>query len=505
MEHNSLTLSVSVDQAVVLAVCVRVQRMFQRCAWMGLAVVSCSCHVSSRWEPADTGDAATLVMNMDAAATDAVTPAQLDAATMTQPAATFDAGTPASSARDAGADAQSGGDPNALPANVSFDTARKVPLASAEIWQTLHSVDQVDYYSFDAEAGRFYVLSTNRGNFSPDNVISLFDADHKLLAENDDGSLWPGDAIDARLLVRAAKSGTYYVVVEDRTTPPEYFDDRFASLYYQLMVRAIDADTPGFALESANDMAAAPAQFVNDARSGNVYVTLLGTLSEGDRDLFSFSGRADNALIGELLVPGPDGDGSTALLGRVRVASADQHAVGFIDRALGQHNIHPPVTDGMYQLTVSADGKPGDNGFYVINLTLLPDNPREQFTNSNDTLAMAEPLVWKGSVRRRSLLLAHVPPGDVDYYSFAVEDGDQILVGCEGESGGSGVHALRAEVRDELDKVLAFAVETADHNLLIERVPLMTKGMRYLRLSSDTAVKADMVEPWVRCVANAGP
>ena len=469
--------------------------MCRRSGLLGLVCLLCSCSASSRLDAdaqahqSQKADAS--IAPSDASAFDSAAPDGFDAGTALNPQ---DAGN--SSAADAGSD-------DALPTNVSFDTARQVDVGAPDVWQSVRSADQVAYYAFRAEEGKFYVLFTNRGTFSPDNVITLYDADHHVIAENDDGSLWPGDQIDARLVIRAPKSGTYYAVVEDLTTPAEYFSGDQPFLYYHLIVQAIDATTPGFALESTDD-SPTPVTFVESMPTGNTYITLLGELSDGDQDAFSFDGRTDRALIGDLLAPGPNGDGSTALLGRVRVASADQRAVGYIDRALGQHNIHPPLGDGRYELVVSADGAPGGNGFYVINLTLLPDNPREQYSNSNDTLAMAEPLLWKGAANRRSLLLARLPPGDIDYFSFEVHDGDHVLIGCESESGGSGVHGLRAEVRDELDKVLAFSVEDPSSNLLIDKVLPMTAGMRYLRLSSETAESTQMIDPWVRCVVNVG-
>jgi hypothetical protein len=469
-----------------------------------LILLLCSCRVSSRWDVhPNTPDAdISAAAESDASHTVDAEPEK--------PAPAFDAGLVQDGALQPNADAapdDSGSvGPEALPTNVSFDTARQVEVGSLAVWQTLHSDEQVDYYTFEAVAGGFYALSTSRGTFSPDNVMTLYDGERKPIAENDDGSIWPGDAIDARLVVRLPSAGKYFVRVEDRTTPADFFSGQFGpSLYYQLIIRAVDGSTPGFALENANETQPATANLVDDELTGNAYVTLLGDLSASDRDVFAFTGKADRALIGELLAPGPAGDGSTALLGRVNIVNADQHVLGGIDRAIGQHSIHPPVGEGAYQLTVSADGQPGSNGFYAINMTLLPDNPREQYNDSNDTLAMAEPLMLKGSFNRRGLMLARLAPGDVDYFSFDVLKGEQLLIGCESESGGSGVHAMRAELRDERDKPFASAIEEPNQNLIINAVAATTAGPRYLRLSSETVSQADMTEPWARCVVNAHP
>ena len=475
-----------------------------------LLVLSCGCHVSPRFEatPATPASPDANSAVADAAGAGREPDARVFALDAGPDAAT-DAGNVDGVRDDAAPDAAFNDAANpaeALPSNVSFETARNVQLGAIDVWQTLHSDQQVDYYAFDAPAAGFYALSTNRGSFSPDNVMTLYDSERHAIAENDDGALWPGDAIDARLVVRLPVAGRYFVRIEDRTTPAEFFDGGFGpSLYYQLSIRAVDGNTPGFALENANDAQPTQISFLMDERSGNVYVTLLGSLSTDDNDVFALAGRTDSALIGDLLLPGPTGDGSTALLGRVRVVNAEQHALGRIDRAVGQHAIHPPVGDGAYQLVVSADGQPGNNAFYALNLSLLSDNPREQHSDSNGVLAMAEPLVLKGSGNRRGLVLASLPPGDVDYFSFDVYETEQLFISCESESGGSGVHALRVEVRDARDHVLAFAIEEPAKNLFIEQLSVPSAGTHFLRLSSEAVAKTDMVEPWARCVVITSP
>jgi hypothetical protein len=382
------------------------------------------------------------------------------------------------------------------PENVSFETALRVQTDGSNHLQDEQSADQLDYYVFSGTAGEFYELRTDTGDFTPDNVISLYDAEHTLIAENDSGSIWPGDAIDARLVVRVPSSGDYYVAVEDRLTPPEFFHSSFPLLYYHLSVRALGADATAVAHEG--DAAPATVAFVQDATSGYGYATLLGEFGAGD-DAFTFIGSTDQALIGHALPSGSSGNGGSAQGGRVRVATADEHGLAEIDRGRGQENIRPPVTDGTFRVTLSADGDLGANAFYAVDLVLLPDNPREQNDADNGALAGAETVAMKGGNRRRGLLLSTLPAKDIDYYQFDAAQNEHVSVLCEGESGGSGVRGLRAELRDDADTMLASALETEVANLQINAVQVGAAGTYYLRLTSDATPKAPVNEPWVRC------
>lgn len=382
--------------------------------------------------------------------------------------------------------------------NDSFETARPIEIGDTGALMDEKSADQVDYFVFSGEAGSFYELTTNRGTFSPDNLISLYDSEHELLAENDDGWIWPGDKIDSRLVVRLPATGQYFVRVEDRFTPPEFFAPSelggIASLlYYVLHVRAIGPDSEGYAFA---DQANASITLRKDEASGYAYVTLLGQF-DGDIDLIGFSGIPDDLLVGHMHPGGPSGSGSTAAGGRVRVL-AGERVLAEIDRAKGQEHIHPPLSEGSHQLSISPEGSLGDNPFYAVDLVLLPDNPREQADAMNGTLAGAEAINFTGRGRRRGLMLSTLGAGDVDYYSFDALAGQQIALGCEGESAGSGVRGLHVELRDTADVALASADETATSTLQLPVVQVAQAGTYYIRLASAPQTPAS-IEPWTRC------
>ena len=69
--------------------------------------------------------------------------------------------------------------PSLVPGK-SFETALRIEPGARPGPVDERSVDQVDYYVFHAEAGSFYELATDRSQFSPDNVIALYDAQKRL-------------------------------------------------------------------------------------------------------------------------------------------------------------------------------------------------------------------------------------------------------------------------------------------------------------------------------------
>ncbi len=389
------------------------------------------------------------------------------------------------------------------PTNVSFETALRIGVDGKAALQDRVGANQIDYFTFTAEAGAFYELKTDFGPFSPDNVLSLYDPDRTLIAQNDNGSLWSSDDIDARLVVRTPKAGDYFVRVEDPKTPPEFFEaSAFPLLFYHLTVRKLASDTPGFALAAAGTPPAL--HFADDPTTHNAYVTVVGAFTAGTDSAFSFAGRANAALIGHVLPMGSMGNGSTAVGGHASVLSSDQHALADADLGNGQYSLHPPVADGTYQVVLHAGATTGVNDFFAADLLLIDDNPREQAEAANNQLSGAEPLSMQGTSRRRGLILASLPAMDIDYYHFDVNMNEHVSVACEGESGGSGVRNLRAELRDGSDQMLASALETSSANLLISKYTVTAAGTLYLRLSSDATAPMNQIEPWVRCVLIAG-
>jgi hypothetical protein len=387
--------------------------------------------------------------------------------------------------------------------NFSFDDAKPLELGPVGALQPLESADQVDYFSFEAEAGEVYALATARGRFSPDNVIAFYDPHREKLAENDVGGVWPGDLIDARLIVRARESGTHYVVIEDRQLPQAAFESEdIPTFFYRVTVTHLEPSMPGVAFDDGATDQPTAVELLEDEAFGVAYVTVVGELSEGETDRFTLHGGAGLVLVGHVLPGGITGNGSTLLGGIVGVRDAAEHLVAEIDRGVGTEHFHPPVADADYTLSVRADGALGDNAFYAIDLVLLPDNPGEEATD-NDTLEAAQALELKGGFLRRGTILAELPPLDQDYFAFEAQESDRVDVRCEGQSAGSGVRELRAEIRDAADEVLGNATEAIDTGLFLSGVTVGEAGTYYLRLSSATPKSAEAAPAWVRCAVIA--
>jgi len=294
-------------------------------------------------------------------------------------------------------------------------------------------------------------------------------------------------------------------VVEDPYTPAQFFDSDFALLFYHLRLRALQDGVPGIALAHGDEPS--PVEFALDARTGYLYATLLGELGDAP-GTFDFTGSEARALIARVQAPGSEGNGSSAAGGEIELLDGEQHVIAHIDCSSGQRALDPPVEAVPYRLLVKTGGELGDNPFYALDVVLLPDNPREQSDVDNGVLAGAEAFVLEGMFSQRGLVLATVPENDIDYFKVDAMALDSILAVCEGESGGSGVRGLTAELRDDADQVLATATETGIANLQIERTQVDHDGTYYLRLTSSTPEVIDgdgAVLPWARCAVIVGP
>lgn len=392
-------------------------------------------------------------------------------------------------------------EPLPITENESFETALPLSLGTGRLQDVLHFA-QENYFVIEGRAGDFVELRTSAQTFSPDVKLRLYDAQRTLLAENDDGSLWPGDSVDARVVARLPAAGRYFVKVTDDTTRREYFASDSASLlFYRVDARVIAPDTEGFVF--ADHAGPREIAFALDARSGHSYVTLVGTLEPSQLDSFVFGGLENQIVVGHLLGAGIVSPAASVPVDKLRVMTSDQHVLAEVVGAPGPAKFYPPVTTGKNLLTVAAPASVGANGYYAVDLVMLPDNPREQREAENGLLAGAEPLMLTGT-RGRALLLADVPFGDVDYFSFAASADDELLVSCEGQSAASGVRKLHAEIRDDKDQTVGVLTESESHELDIEALRVPATGTYYLRLFSDPEQGPQPVEAWVRCVVLVG-
>jgi hypothetical protein len=458
---------------------------FRRGAFLGVALACAACgddDAATHHEKADSGPSVTDAGPPESG-TDASRPNDDDGG-----AAPNEGGapTPVADAGDA-----------SLPNNDSFDTARPIVLGGKREFEDLRK-PQKSYFSFQGKEGGFYEFMSFFGPYAPDNTLRLYDSDRTLLAENQSGERWPGDtSTDTRLVVRLPKGGTYYLEFEDPALVPESFPDAYTEYFFYVSARELTPGTSGAGFESQD------ADFATDATSGYLYTTLVGTFRDGEDGVFKIPGVAGQALIGQVLPSGVPGNGSTATGGIAQVTSPKGDVLASIERDRGQSDIHPPIGEGSYDFTMTASGDLGDNGFFAVDLVMLPENPVVEQTPDNVTIAGAEPIQMLGTIIRRGLMITTIPAAEVHYYSFAANAGETILAACEAESAGSGIRSLHADLRDANDKVIATTAETPIENAYVPTTTVQDTGTYYLRLTTEAA-SSTVVDPWVRCVVNIG-
>ncbi len=403
----------------------------------------------------------------------------------------------AAAARDAtqpGMDARpDGGDvPSWRVPHPSFEQALRVEPDGSPNLIDERSADQVDYFVFRGRAGAYYEILTDRGEFTPDNTLELYDAQRRKLGANDDGARFPGDDIDARLVVRLQADGDYYVRVEDLQTPAELFSSALPLLYYHISVRELTASSEAYAVW--NQGSTLP--FVEDDEYGYHYVTVIGELRAGGGAI-TFDSPVANALIARIHAGGVEGNGSSVSSGAVRVESQGKR-VSEIVRTLHE-DFHPPVAAGTVDVSIEAPEPLGDNPFYAVDLVLLKDNPSER-AEPNESAERAESITLSRATTGRGLLLSRLPAGDVDLWRIPVVTASRVIFSCEAASGGSGLQGLHVELLDAELAPLTDASE--DEDGLAGQYEGSLTGPLFLRVRGAGAAAA--LEPWVRCVVIAG-
>jgi hypothetical protein len=372
-----------------------------------------------------------------------------------------------------------------------------------------------DYFTVDLTAGDWVVITTTANPDDDiamvDTVIQLFDgpSEADLVAENDDSV--PRVNTDSELIYHVPVDGTYYVRVLEFTdwmmeTPLE----GEAGFTYTLAAGTVDPDAAVVTIDGETGNDAASAQVLNTDMD---YGIVLGTFADGDDvDVFSFS--VTDRVGFEMMPSGTTGYGSTSPIGNIWISDmAGTEIIGRLDNASGAYEeLSPALPAGDYLLHVEHGGSAvGENDFFVLKaFTGLTENPPETMEADNGTLAGAEALTQEldmEAMLNRAFVLAQLGEDDVDYYSFAVADGEVISVGCGSRSSGSGVMGLRAEIRDDSDAVIGMALEAPPDGLFIDGS--MTSppgaGTYYLRLTK-TGQDAEVASTYVRCgVATGAP
>jgi hypothetical protein len=366
--------------------------------------------------------------------------------------------------------------------------------------EVINPAGDTDMFQFEGVEGQWLRIITRSGGSPVDPVITLFDSEMTQIGENDDDI--PRTGTDSEINFHVPATGTYYVMVQEFSSWAMMDPVGGPDYTYTLRIPVWDSNISGVVIdpEMGDDAASATQE---------EFGTILGTFRDNsDVDVYrvrvasSTTARYDVTILPQ----GPDGQGATSLAGDVWLTDlGNTETIARVNNSLGNPALEPPVTPGEYLLWIEHPGTAaGSNDFYVLRPALFVENDPENGDPSNNTLAGAESLVINDDGTTRSaFVLAQLPDGDVDYFVFNVESGEEFSVACGAESSGSGVRGLALEVRDGNDAVVQMRTEELDGAFVEAFVPTST-GTYYVRISAGAAA-VDVTSRYVRCGMRAAP
>lgn len=425
-----------------------------------------------------------------------------------------DTGRRDSGPRDSGPRADSGpadsGEPPPTDGNDSFQEAVEVPFGSGAGTQAaLNPVDDHDFYRFTAPANTFILIAAAATAQSEENiadtVITLYDDAMNKLAENDDVLAPVTRSTNSEIVYYVPAETTFFLEIQEWSTwSMQKERSGGPGFTYRVSVIGLADSNNGVVIdpETGDDAASAvPIEFGRNASF------ILGTWTDpADVDVYRLSVRGSETVLftADLLGFGPEAQGSTSPAGLVWLTDVTGSTItARIDNAVpGLDALSPPIDPGEYLLWVGHPaGALGANDFYVIKPSVGGENPLETGDPMNDTLDGAEPLAQAKTTTpgvRAAYILARLPEGDVDYFSFDVLEMEKVDLVCAARFVGSGTRDLQVEVRDGSDSVIATVTEPADGTAFLEAVTVTSTGTHYLRLAPG-AQDAEVTGDFVRC------
>jgi len=406
--------------------------------------------------------------------------------------------------------------------------------------------DDIDYFLVTALADDWLMLWTEgyiegiEGHLDP--VVTLWNEDGTTLLATADDQV-PRINTDSEMIYHVVDAGTYCVQVEKW----DHWAGQAASSItddhtYTILSGTLGHDLPINNLEeeanddigTANDMSLY-ASTTSSATMANIY----GMLSPAaDLDLFTYTQPANNVASHFYFKPsGPggsgddaaEGHGSTLDLGFVNISDMSGNLLASLDVSLGSDSISLPLEAGeeVVVWVQGVDGwTAGANDFYFINVyNSDTDNDLEAeeyeepapdagvdagaWVGTNDTAATAETLTFAATTSgdEASYLMGNIDPvGDVDYYEFEAEAGEEISMACGAARSGSGLDGATFAIHSAGDVELQSETETDDADLWWSNYPGASMGAitvsadaTYYLVVSATGQDADVASKFYRC------
>lgn len=434
--------------------------------------------------------------------------------------------------------------------NCNPETAEPIEINDMNpIEADLEPVDEdEDFYSFEGTAGQALFIYTDAkqppdefSNDYADLVITLYDANGKRIAENDDPT--PRFSNDSEIYTILPADGTYYVRVEECTTwaiqngLPDTSCAPAGDILdtsYTLSIFELDPALPSIVIESkgmdiADPMSAAAIEYEPGQNPGTfIIATNAGYFTDAmDKDYFKFTVPVDDpgTMANEGIVldpterlvgyfnfppPGDSGNGSTSPLGMISIVDPVTMAVhARIDGNLS-NEMSPPLEVGKeYLIEMAAPAAGGDfagNPFYFFLHNGGGSNPVEKELTGggapNNTHLTAEVLV-KAMNTQSYFVEGDLTgaPVDVDYFEVAVPAGMNVVsVACGAKRSGSGLENFKATVlgADGMMSV-GTGTEAANMDLFLQNLAVPAGAMKlYLKLEAGSQ-NAMVTSSFYRC------
>jgi cysteine-rich repeat protein len=366
----------------------------------------------------------------------------------------------------------------------------------------------LDFYRFSGDANIWTYIDTD-GNSSDDNdkidtVISVYDANCNLIAENDDAA---SGSADSELILRLPADGDYFVEVQDYNTwkgdrTPRGSED----FTYTLKVSSLNGDQTNIAEDGGEDEDTALPIPVVSNRANLVFGRFI---ENGAAQVYSFSITSEDKpkFSAELKSVGAQGNGSTLDGTVLRVTDEGGNTVARIAHSEDQDDINPgnlPLGDYHLWVEHPTPDQLGSNDFYVARVRISEGNEPEQADETNGSIEGAEALSTSSTgSTKRYYLVANIGIDDVDYFSFDLPANHTVTVACKSANGGSGLIDFRAEIRDGNDAVAGGATEDAS-GIYVRDIGGLSAGPHYLRLSAG-GQSPDITGNWARCGVHVKP
>lgn len=415
-----------------------------------------------------------------------------------------------------------------------FKSALELTAGADATKESLIPTGESDFFKFEGKKGDATLITlmaqeTPFDSEAIDTVITVYDADEKQVAANDDPE--PRNTNDSSLYMILPKDGTYYVKVQEcwtwlaetkingscaepkAKTKPDY--SIFVGVLNDKLSWVVKDEEKG---DTAADSSTVGYE-KNQAGTAYNLVRIFGFFTGiNDTDWYTFVMPKDISTTGSRLqgsftpmAHGVDGNGSTTSLGlaAISLASAPTEVVASVDLTNKGSSLGVPLKAGeTYLLSVKHPGTTaGSNDFYFLNHRASSDNPLETADTTNNELKTPETMQsGQGSIDGGTYFFVTgdiAPITDVDHYSVTIPTGmenGKITVACSAQRAGSGLRGFELTLMKEDGSKLAggATIESEGIDAVLSNVAIGGVSKLIIQFKADKQA-ADVSSTFYRC------